>query len=606
MQSDPTIHIDSLKSNPATVLRSRGFAICKPDPTEKKPTYTGWSKRSLEPGDFSDGDQIGILGGPLSDGDKPGHALIIIDLDSPEAVQLADEYLPDTGMSEGRVSKPRAHRYYLVPVASIPPWAVSEATAAAPAAKDAKGHAGPRLRHFARREGAGGIDFIGTGGQVVCPPSLHESGECREWDGGEPGEPAVVPFGELWDAVVELAVACDCNIPDVMPRPSAPLAPRQPCPEPALVQRRARAYVARLPAAVSGQKGHGAMFRACRAVLWGFDLDHDTAAGIIRDHYNPRCDPPFSERDLQHKVTDAGRCGFSKPRGYLRDAAGNAPKAPRPTMGAPPPVAPDGASEAPKGAAVILDYFRETYRPVFKRANVIVSADGREVQMGEACAVPTSALLNRLATTTDAPRYAGNQGNLGDVKVQSLPTFFKTWAKVAWGDLRAELPDEDSAELGDDAPAREEFRRLVREALLSEVVLGGTMVEGEPTQVMRCSLIDWCWKFAKVGPWRSIRSKKCWCKCVPKPPDQLVLMVAIRHELFSQLKADRRLSEMGANTFGRRAERYGVGKSDRRDRPHGQSAIILDPEFLCELAGSGPTKDEDEEVMELEASDLVA
>jgi hypothetical protein len=40
-------------------LRSRGFALCKPDPREKKPTYPGWSARSLEAHDFADGDQPG-------------------------------------------------------------------------------------------------------------------------------------------------------------------------------------------------------------------------------------------------------------------------------------------------------------------------------------------------------------------------------------------------------------------------------------------------------------------------------------------------------------------------------------------------------------------
>jgi hypothetical protein len=48
---------------PAALLRSRGFALCKPDPKTKIPTTKGWSAKSLEPHDFRDGDQIGILGG---------------------------------------------------------------------------------------------------------------------------------------------------------------------------------------------------------------------------------------------------------------------------------------------------------------------------------------------------------------------------------------------------------------------------------------------------------------------------------------------------------------------------------------------------------------
>jgi hypothetical protein len=57
------------------------------------------------------------------------------------------------------------------------------------------------------------LDFIGTGGQVVCPPSPHPSEELREWSGGQPGRPAVVPFEKLWDATLALAAECGCTPP---------------------------------------------------------------------------------------------------------------------------------------------------------------------------------------------------------------------------------------------------------------------------------------------------------------------------------------------------------------------------------------------------------
>jgi hypothetical protein len=130
------------------VLRDRGFALCKPDPNEKKPTYKGWPTFTLEPGDFADGDMVGIICGPLSDGKRPRYALVIVDLDAYEALKLADTYLPRTAMEDGRKSKPRAHRYYLVPCDSIPDWAISTASQAAPAALEKKGHAGPFTKHF--------------------------------------------------------------------------------------------------------------------------------------------------------------------------------------------------------------------------------------------------------------------------------------------------------------------------------------------------------------------------------------------------------------------------------------------------------------------------
>lgn len=244
------------------------------------------------------------------------------------------------------------------------------------------------------------------------------------------------------------------------------------------------------------------------------------------------------------------------------------------------------------GAQIILEYFRATYRPVFRCGNAIQCADGREVPMGEAVAVPNSNLIERLKSAVDVPTYKG-----GGVNVSNLPGFFNKWAKVAWGDLLGTLPEEDDAELGADAPAREEFRRLVREAMLSEVVLGDVIGKAGATQTERRSLIDWCDRFAKGGCWRSIRSKKCWCKRRPTTVEGELgdLMVAIRHELFSQLSADRRLKEMGPKTFARRAARYGVGTSSAAERPHGNNAIVLADDFVIDLIATLPDDEQEQE-----------
>jgi hypothetical protein len=250
----------------------------------------------------------------------------------------------------------------------------------------------------------------------------------------------------------------------------------------------------------------------------------------------------------------------------------------------------------PNGVAIITDFFRQHYRPVFRRGNAVVCADGREVPMNEACAVITSALVERLAVAADAPRFKG-----GSVNRDALPGFFKRWSRVAWGDLLTSLPEEDEAELAGDSAAGEEFCRLVRDALLSEVVLGEVIGKAGTTQTERRSLTDWCARFAKPGPWRSIRSKKCWCKQQEAPGGELVLLVAIRHELFAQLRADRRLCEMGAKKFTRRAERYGVGASTRNDRPHGLSAIVLARAFVAALVATLPDDGEEREIDRVDA-----
>jgi hypothetical protein len=65
----------------------------------------------------------------------------------------------------------------------------------------------------------------------------------------------------------------------------------------------ARAYLDRLPPAISGAGGHGATFyAACCLVRLGMS-DADSMACL--GHYNLRCQPPWTEKELAHKLKDA-------------------------------------------------------------------------------------------------------------------------------------------------------------------------------------------------------------------------------------------------------------------------------------------------------------
>jgi hypothetical protein len=285
----------------AADLRKRGLALCKPDPASKSPTHKGWPTRSLEADDFGSRDLCGIIAGPLSDCNCPGHALAILDLDHPDALQRADAYLPATDMMEGKPEKPNDHRYYVVPLDSIPEWARSAAEQAAPAATRAKGHPGPHKRQFRHSQTKEVIlDFLGTGGQAVCPSPANT----RRWAGGRPGVPVVIPFEELWDAVEMLASVCGVLNPFRL-RATAT----------ADVPARARAYVAKMPSAIEGAGGDAATWHVALALTRGFDLDVEQARPIM-DEFNQRCRPPWKSTDLQRKLTDARESGHT-PRGYL-------------------------------------------------------------------------------------------------------------------------------------------------------------------------------------------------------------------------------------------------------------------------------------------------
>ena len=88
-----------------------------------------------------------------------------------------------------------------------------------------------------------------------------------------------------------------------------------------LLRERIERYVDRCPGAVSNEHGHTATFLVAVALVRGFDLSPETALQFLR-RYNQRCQPPWNEEELRHKVTSADnlkpRPGkILRPRGYL-------------------------------------------------------------------------------------------------------------------------------------------------------------------------------------------------------------------------------------------------------------------------------------------------
>lgn len=82
------------------------------------------------------------------------------------------------------------------------------------------------------------------------------------------------------------------------------------------VVERARRYVAAMPGAVSGQGGHNTTFRVACVLVLGFGLSDTEAMSVIRE-WNQSCDPPWSDRELEHKIKSAGQ--QTGDRNYLRD-----------------------------------------------------------------------------------------------------------------------------------------------------------------------------------------------------------------------------------------------------------------------------------------------
>jgi hypothetical protein len=103
-----------------------------------------------------------------------------VDLDVPEAMELAPEFLPVTTRKHGRVSKRMSHWWYV--------------------AKPA-----PRPVRFCDIDGTCIGELRSTGQQTVLPPSTHDSGERIFWE--EAGDPAPANPEKLLSCVARLA-AC--------------------------------------------------------------------------------------------------------------------------------------------------------------------------------------------------------------------------------------------------------------------------------------------------------------------------------------------------------------------------------------------------------------
>jgi hypothetical protein len=162
---------------------ARGFSVVPIPARQKGPTYKGWPElRITDPiGWFDESSNVGIILGPAS-------GMVCVDLDHPLAVDLAESFLPPTGMVAGRGERPRCHWFYRV--------------------------TGPieNKKHKHKRQTI--CEILGEGNQVVAGPSIHPSGD--RYDIVD-GEPATVDGHELEAAVYALFCAVLAELGESMP-----------------------------------------------------------------------------------------------------------------------------------------------------------------------------------------------------------------------------------------------------------------------------------------------------------------------------------------------------------------------------------------------------
>lgn len=279
----------------ARFYHSRGYVPIPIPLGEKAPIFRGWQNTRLPPSEFTK--QFGGMGNIGLLTGAPSGWLIDVDLDCPEAVALAAEYLPHTGAVIGHPANPLSHYFYIA--------------------------VGMRRRQFRDPDTGEMIAEIRSSRQVSnVGPGLHPSGghyEVLE------ARPTVVPAFILEDAVVRVWRAV-CAMRGHLPPPPRPIRAAHVSDgeldaySAAERFERAISYLAGIPAAVAGQGGHNQTFAAATALVHGFALPPDLAFQILRDQYNPRCQPPWSDTELTYKVNQAVSVPHDVPRGWLLKA----------------------------------------------------------------------------------------------------------------------------------------------------------------------------------------------------------------------------------------------------------------------------------------------
>lgn len=89
-----------------------------------------------------------------------------------------------------------------------------------------------------------------------------------------------------------------------------------------------REYIGKLPPSVSGESGHDRLLQAaCECVRFGLT---DTAAMDLMREYNSRAVPPWDEKDIERKLSEARKKVGAEAGSRLRDQSATDTDAPRP------------------------------------------------------------------------------------------------------------------------------------------------------------------------------------------------------------------------------------------------------------------------------------
>lgn len=145
---------------------------------------------------------------------------------------------------------------------------------------------------------APGIDIRGEGGFVVAQDSPHKNGGVYAVARDLPIAPA--PTWLLEWAGLRGSIR---NAKDASANAPIPINLDSELGHQRLEQ--AISYLKEAPVAIDGAGGSVCLLRICIELVRGLELPIEACFSLLRDHYNERCQPPWSVQELMHKLESA-------------------------------------------------------------------------------------------------------------------------------------------------------------------------------------------------------------------------------------------------------------------------------------------------------------
>jgi AAA domain/Bifunctional DNA primase/polymerase, N-terminal len=146
--------------------------------------------------------------------------------------------------------------------------------------------------------GNGRVELLGEGRYSVFPPSLHRNGGRYERsERMDSPNASFAPWILGWSqASASPGSASNGQLPLVVSVDDR-------------IRERVRRYLRECDPCISGRGGSPQAYKIACKLTKGFHLSVEVALSLVLENYNQRCDPPWSEREWLHHLTNAAQNG---------------------------------------------------------------------------------------------------------------------------------------------------------------------------------------------------------------------------------------------------------------------------------------------------------